>query len=102
MRLRGSSQMAGAGPVAVALRPRNWCMRARHVREILGVPEDTQSQSLIDHLVVASRALNAGDQQAALAALSGPDFTKPPAEVLAVLGHFPYVSSAEFGVDGGE
>ena len=52
------------------------------------------AQSLIDHLVAASHELDDGDQQAALSALSGPDFSKPPAEILAELGHFPYVSAA--------
>ena len=65
------------------------------VRAILGVPEDTQSQSLIDHLVAASHALDADDTQAALAALSGPDFSTPPEQVLAKLGHFPYVPAAD-------
>jgi hypothetical protein len=85
------ARWAGSGSIAA----QQLVYARTRVREILGVPEDTQSQSLIDHLVVASRALNAGDQQAALAALSGPDFTKPPAEVLALLGRFPYVSSAD-------
>jgi hypothetical protein len=86
-----SGRWAGNGQIAA-----QQLMHARErVREILGVPEDTQSQSLIDHLMVASHDLDNGDQQAALSALSGPDFSKPPAEVLAVLGHFPYVSSAD-------
>lgn len=81
------------------------------VRELLGVPETTQSQSLIDHLVAASHDLDNGNTQAASAALSGPDFAKPSAEILAVLGHFPYIatadsalvaaSAAEFPQDGG-
>jgi hypothetical protein len=81
------------------------------VRQILGVPDSAQSQSLIDHLVAAAHALQNGDQPAALVALSGPDFTFGPAKTLAVLGHFPYVadadsalvaaSDAEFPQDGG-
>ena len=64
------------------------------VRAILGVPETTQSQSLIDHLVAASHALDQDDQAAALAALSGPDFTKTPEQTLALLTNFPRVPIA--------
>lgn len=64
------------------------------VRGILGVPETAPSQSVIDHLVAASHALDRGDQTAALAALSGPDFTKTPEQTLAILAHFPSVSTA--------
>jgi hypothetical protein len=66
------------------------------VRDILGVPETTQSQSLIDHLVAASHALDQGDQVAALTALSGPDFTKPPVQTLALLTNFPKVPNANY------
>lgn len=59
------------------------------VRGSLGVPETAPSQSVIDQLMAASRALDKGDQNAALAALSGPDFTKTPAQTLAILSHFP-------------
>jgi hypothetical protein len=64
------------------------------VRAILGVPQDAPSQSVVDQLVAASHALDKGDQAAALAALSGPDFTKPPAQTLAILTRFPRVQIA--------
>lgn len=66
------------------------------VRSILGVPETTQSQSLIDHLVAASHALDQGDQTVALAALSGPDFTKTSVQTLALLTNFPRVPDANY------
>ena len=66
------------------------------VRGILGVPETAQSQSLIDHLVAASHALDRGDQAAALTALSGADFTKTPAQTLALLTNFPKVPNANY------
>jgi hypothetical protein len=59
------------------------------VRGILGIPENAPSQSVIDQLMAASRALNNGDEEAALAALSGPDFTKTPEQTLAILANFP-------------
>jgi hypothetical protein len=59
------------------------------VRGILGIPDSAPSQLVIDRLMAASRALNNGDQKAALAALSGPAFTKPPEQTLAILAHFP-------------
>lgn len=64
------------------------------VRCILGVPETAPSQSVVDQLMAASRALDKGDQKAALAALSGPDFTKTPAQTLAILSHFPSAPAA--------
>jgi hypothetical protein len=64
------------------------------VRGILGVPENAPSQSVIDQLMAAYRALNNGDQKAALAALSGPDFTKTPAQTLAILSRFPSAPTA--------
>jgi hypothetical protein len=64
------------------------------VRGILGVPENAPSQSVIDQLMAAHRALNNGDQKAALAALSGPDFTKTPAQTLAILSRFPSAPTA--------
>ena len=64
------------------------------VRAVLGVPTAADSQSVIDQLITASHALSRGDQPAALAALSGPDFTKPPAATLLVLTHFPRVPVA--------
>ncbi len=70
--------------------PKEEMLEARtEVRGILGVPENAPSQSVIDQLMAASRALDKGDQNAALAALSGPDFTKTPAQTLAILTHFP-------------
>ena len=66
------------------------------VRDILGVPENVPSQSLIDHLVAASHSLDKGNQTAALAALSGPDFTKTPEQTLAILANFPNVPIANY------
>jgi hypothetical protein len=65
------------------------------VREILGIPETAPSQAVINQLVTASKALNAGDQPAAMAALTGGVFTRPAAQNLALLTHFPYVPIAD-------
>jgi hypothetical protein len=64
------------------------------VRGILGIPGNAPSQVVIDRLVAASQALDAGDQPAALAALSGPAFTKTPARTLAILADFPKAPAA--------
>lgn len=61
----------------------------QEIRGILGIPGKAPSQSVIDQLVAASLALDKNDEAAALAALSGPDFTKTPAQTLAILTHFP-------------
>jgi hypothetical protein len=68
------------------------------VRGILGIPQSAPSQSVIDQLMAASYALDAGDQKAALAALSGPDFTKTPAQTLAILAHFPPAPTANLAL----
>jgi hypothetical protein len=64
------------------------------VRRILGVRPGAPSQAVIDALVAASHALHRNDEPAALAALSAPVFTLPPARTLAILAHFPYVPLA--------
>ncbi|HEY1857445.1 MAG TPA: hypothetical protein VGG47_09095 [Acidocella sp.] len=66
----------------------------QRVRAIMGIPETAPSQAVIDQLVKASKALDAGDQAAALAALSGGVFTRPAAQTLALLTHFPDVPVA--------
>jgi len=68
------------------------------VRGILGVPANAPSQSVINQLMAASRALDQGDQAAALAALSGPDFTKTPEQTLAILTHFPRAPAANIAM----
>jgi hypothetical protein len=68
------------------------------VRAILGISETAPSQAVIDQLVTVSHALDAGDQAAALAALSGGVFTRPAAQTLALLTHFPYVPIANHAV----
>jgi hypothetical protein len=65
------------------------------VREILGIPETAPSQAVINQLVTVYWALDAGDQPAAMATLSGGVFTRPAAQTLALLTHFPYVPIAD-------
>ncbi len=102
MALAIASLDAMAGQFAASGRWAGWdemtkqeMMDARtQVRAILGVPANASSQAVIDHLVAASHALDRGDQAAALAALSGPEFTASPARTLAILSHFPRVPAA--------
>lgn len=68
----------------------------QRVRAILGISESAPSQAVIDQLVQASKALDAGDQAAALAALSGGVFTAPAPQTLALLTHFPNVPLANY------
>ncbi len=68
----------------------------KRVRAILGISETAPSQMVIDQLVKASKALDAGDQTAALAALSGGVFTMPATQSLALLTHFPDVPIADY------
>ena len=66
----------------------------QEVRAALGIPPNTPSQAVVDHLAAAGNALAAGDQPAALALLSGPTFTAPPDQVLARLSNMPYLRMA--------
>ena len=66
------------------------------VRAILGISETAPSQAVIDQMVTASKALDAGDQAAALASLSGGVFTQPATQTLALLTHFPDVPIANY------
>jgi hypothetical protein len=61
------------------------------VRAILGIPQTAPSQAVINQLVAVYGALDAGDQAAAMATLSGGVFTRPATQNLALLTHFPYV-----------
>jgi hypothetical protein len=82
------------------------------LRQILGISQAALPQAVIDPLVAASRALREGDRQAALVALGGPVFLRPPRQTLGLLSHFPSVpaanlamveaSNAEFPQDGGD
>jgi len=65
------------------------------VREILGIPLTAPSQAAINQLVMVYRALDAGNQAAAMATLSGGVFTRPATQNLALLTHFPYVPIAD-------
>jgi len=64
------------------------------VRDALGVVSGTPSQVVVDHLAAASTALAAGDQQAALQALSAPTFNAPAPVILARLAKMPYLRMA--------
>ncbi|MBU6497533.1 MAG: hypothetical protein KGQ40_03305 [Rhodospirillales bacterium] len=64
------------------------------VRAVLGVPPQARSQAVVDGLEGAARALVAGDQTAARAALDPGIFTLGPDETLARLAHLPYMPEA--------
>lgn len=64
------------------------------VRAVLGIRQDTPSQTLINSMVTISHALQHGNRKAALVAAKGPEFTYPPERTLAILDHFPPVPIA--------
>jgi len=66
------------------------------VRQVLGIPFNAPSQVVATSLANASGALAAGDQRAALAALSNPAFPNPSA-ILARLANLPYLQQANVG-----
>jgi hypothetical protein len=66
----------------------------QEVRDALGVAPGATAQQVVDGLVGAADALNAGDQAAAIRALSGPAFPAGGEKVLAVLSNLPYLRMA--------
>jgi hypothetical protein len=67
------------------------------IRQVLGVPPDAPSQSVVDAMLAVQTALDAGDRAAALKALSAPIFTLGAEPTLALLGALPYVQTANIG-----
>lgn len=61
------------------------------VRDVLGVTSDASSQSVVNALSAARRALQIEDRPAALAALRSPVFTLGPDKTLELLGNLPYL-----------
>jgi hypothetical protein len=67
------------------------------VRAVLGIAPDASSQAVVDAMLAAEEALDAGDRQAALAYLSVPIFTLGGEQTLARLNALPYVQTANIG-----
>jgi hypothetical protein len=67
------------------------------VRAVLGIAPDASSQAVVNAMLAAQAALDAGDRQAALGDLSAPIFTLGPEVTLARLGALPYVQAANIG-----
>ena len=66
------------------------------LRQALGIPPGAPSQLVVTSLFNATQALAAGDQRAALAALSNPAFPDPSG-VLARVASLPYLQQANVG-----
>jgi hypothetical protein len=64
------------------------------VRQALSIRADASSQAVVDNLSGVANALAAGNQPAALAALSAPIYTAPAPVVLATLNRLPYLQMA--------
>jgi hypothetical protein len=64
------------------------------VRAVLGVAPGAPSQMVVTALLQFANAWEAGDQAAALRALSAPAFLHPPAETLRILSNLPYIATA--------
>ena len=70
-------------------------LRARSdLRALLGIRRDASPQAVVNALLAAADALQAGQQDAALSALSGTPFMRPSPETLGVLRRMPPVPSA--------
>jgi hypothetical protein len=83
--------------IGMSLGPKVEMVRAQgELRQVLGIRADAPPQVAVNSLLGVVGALMAGDQPAALQALSGPAFTKPPPETLALLTNLPYVPAANY------
>ena len=67
------------------------------VRRALGIAPDAPSQAVVDALLAALAALDAGNRPQALASLSSPLFTRGAEQTFALLAALPYVQSANLG-----
>jgi hypothetical protein len=79
----------------MATTPRTQMLQARlDLRQVLGIQPNAPPQLVVNALLAMTAALMAGNEPAALQALSIPIFTLPPPETLARLANLPYVRSA--------
>ena len=63
-------------------------------RAALGIAPDAPSQAVVDAMMAAGDALNAGDPHGAMASLHGPGFTQGPDQILHSLTAMPYLRTA--------
>jgi hypothetical protein len=79
----------------MATTPKTQMLQARlDLRHVLGIRPDVSPQAVVNALLGVVAAPQAGNQPAALQALSAPIFMQPPPETFAVLTNLPYVKSA--------
>ena len=64
------------------------------VRQVLGIVPDAPSQVVVNSLSGAFNALAAGNEPAAVAALSNPAFAQPGEQTLQRLANLPYIQMA--------
>ena len=64
------------------------------MRAALGIAPNAPSQAVVNAMLAAADALIVGNPHAAMAAMTGPAFLRPPQEMLASLGNLPYIRSA--------
>ena len=64
------------------------------VRQAMGIGSAAPSQEVVNRMLFTADALRAGDQPAAVAALQGPFFSRPPQQTLAMLSNMPYLREA--------
>jgi hypothetical protein len=79
----------------MASTPKAQMLQARQdLRQVLGIQLNAPPQLVVNALLAMVAALAAGNEPAALQALSVPIFTQPPLQTLARLANLPYVRSA--------
>ena len=97
-RLTISRDALADGPrwVSLSLQAKQQMQSARfELRRILGIMENAPSQlSVVDSLMQAAMALEAGNPPAAMAFLAPPAFTLPPPQTLQVLANLPFLPAA--------
>lgn len=81
--------------IEMSAAPKMQMLQARaDTRRALGIAPDAPPRLVVDALLRFVAGLSAGDQAAAIKALSVPVFTLPPSQTLQILSELPYIPSA--------
>jgi hypothetical protein len=64
------------------------------MRAALGIAPNAPSQVVVNVMLAVADALIVGNPHAAMAAMTGPAFTRPPEQILASLAALPYIRAA--------
>ena len=94
--LAGQSMLYGSFDNYAPVTELSWSQFRRQARAAIGLPADAHSQDVVNHLMAAADALDAGNTEAAKAQLAAPIFTLGPAGTLQALSNLPPLPASEW------